>query len=68
MTKPSGNPASATCRSPVVTQWVAISLRRRTGTPFDAMLVAQAEVERPDLLTADAKLLKALPAAVDARL
>jgi PIN domain nuclease of toxin-antitoxin system len=36
--------------------------------PFDAMLVAQAEVERPDLLTADAKLLKALPAAVDARL
>lgn len=36
--------------------------------PFDAMLVAQAEVERLDLLTADAKLLEALPDLVDARL
>jgi PIN domain nuclease of toxin-antitoxin system len=36
--------------------------------PFDAMLVAQAEVERLDLLTADEKLLKALPDLVDARL
>lgn len=36
--------------------------------PFDAMLVAQAEIERLTLLTADAKLLKALPDAVDARL
>ncbi|MEZ0363443.1 type II toxin-antitoxin system VapC family toxin [Mycobacterium sp. pUA109] len=35
--------------------------------PFDAMLVAQASVERLTLLTADAKLLKALPDAVDAR-
>lgn len=36
--------------------------------PIDVMLVAQAEVELLDLLTADAKLLKALPAAVDVRL
>ena len=36
--------------------------------PFDAVLVAQATVERLTLLTADAKLLKALPDAVDARL
>ena len=36
--------------------------------PFDAVLVAQAAVERLTLLTADAKLLKALPDAVDARL
>jgi PIN domain nuclease of toxin-antitoxin system len=36
--------------------------------PFDAVLIAQATVERLTLLTADAKLLKALPDAVDARL
>ena len=36
--------------------------------PFDAVLVAQAAVERLTLLTADKKLLKALPDAVDARL
>lgn len=36
--------------------------------PFDAVLVAQATVERLTLLTADSKLLKALPDAVDARL
>jgi PIN domain nuclease of toxin-antitoxin system len=36
--------------------------------PFDAVLAAQARVERLTLLTADAKLLKALPDAVDARL
>ncbi|MDT5350670.1 MAG: hypothetical protein QOH91_3957 [Mycobacterium sp.] len=36
--------------------------------PFDAILVAQARVERLTLLTADAKLLTALPDAVDARL
>jgi PIN domain nuclease of toxin-antitoxin system len=36
--------------------------------PFDALLVAQATVERLTLLTADAKLLKALPDAVDAQL
>jgi PIN domain nuclease of toxin-antitoxin system len=36
--------------------------------PFDAVLVAQATVERLTLLTADAKLLEALPDAVDARL
>ncbi|BBX74448.1 type II toxin-antitoxin system VapC family toxin [Mycobacterium shinjukuense] len=36
--------------------------------PFDAILVAQAKAERLTLLTADTKLLKALPGAVDARL
>lgn len=36
--------------------------------PFDAMLVAQARVERLTLLTADAKLLTAVPEAMDARL
>jgi PIN domain nuclease of toxin-antitoxin system len=36
--------------------------------PFDAVLVAQATVERLTLLTADAELLKALPDAADARL
>src|SRR5215207_5198117 len=36
--------------------------------PFDALLVAQAKVERLTLLTADEKLLLALPEAVDARL
>jgi PIN domain nuclease of toxin-antitoxin system len=36
--------------------------------PFDAVLVAQATVERLTLLTADSKLLKAVPEAVDARL
>ncbi|WP_343599750.1 type II toxin-antitoxin system VapC family toxin [Mycobacterium sp.] len=36
--------------------------------PFDAVLVAQARVEGLTLLTADAKLLEALPNAVDARL
>jgi PIN domain nuclease of toxin-antitoxin system len=36
--------------------------------PFDAVLVAQARVERLTLLTADSKLLKAVPDAVDARL
>lgn len=36
--------------------------------PFDGLLVAQATVEGLTLLTADAKLLKALPDAVDARL
>lgn len=35
--------------------------------PFDAVLVAQAAAERLTLLTADAKLLKALPDAIDAR-
>lgn len=35
--------------------------------PFDAVLVAQATVERLTLVTADAKLLKALPDALDAR-
>lgn len=35
--------------------------------PFDALLVAQAAVERLGLLTADAKLLSALPGAIDAR-
>ncbi|WP_238159337.1 type II toxin-antitoxin system VapC family toxin [Mycobacterium sp. MFM001] len=35
--------------------------------PFDAVLVAQATVERLTLVTADAKLLKAVPDAVDAR-
>lgn len=36
--------------------------------PFDAILVAQAAVERLALLTADAKLLAAVPDALDARL
>lgn len=36
--------------------------------PFDAILVAQAKLERLTLITADAKLLQALPDAVDARL
>lgn len=36
--------------------------------PFDALLVTQAKVERLTLLTADAKLLMAVPDAVDARL
>ena len=36
--------------------------------PFDAVLVAQATVEQLSLLTADIKLLKALPDAIDARL
>jgi PIN domain nuclease of toxin-antitoxin system len=36
--------------------------------PFDAVLVAQSRVERLTLLTADSKLLKALPGAVDASL
>jgi PIN domain nuclease of toxin-antitoxin system len=36
--------------------------------PFDAILVAQAMVERLTLLTADRKLLTALPDAVDAGL
>lgn len=36
--------------------------------PFDAILVAQATVERLTLLTADAKLLAAVPDAVDARI
>lgn len=36
--------------------------------PFDAVLVAQSRVERLTLLTADSKLLKALPDAIDARL
>jgi PIN domain nuclease of toxin-antitoxin system len=36
--------------------------------PFDAVLVAQAKVEQLTLLTPDAKLLKALPDAVDARI
>jgi PIN domain nuclease of toxin-antitoxin system len=36
--------------------------------PFDAVLVAQAAVERLTLLTADGKLLEALPDAIDARL
>lgn len=35
--------------------------------PFDAILVAQATVERLTLLTADKKLLAVLPDAVDAR-
>ncbi|MGV0743903.1 type II toxin-antitoxin system VapC family toxin [Mycolicibacterium sp. XJ870] len=35
--------------------------------PFDALLVAQATAERLTLITADAKLLRALPDAVDAR-
>jgi PIN domain nuclease of toxin-antitoxin system len=35
--------------------------------PFDALLVAQAKVERLTLLTADEKLLMALSDAVDAR-
>lgn len=35
--------------------------------PFDAMLVAQAAVERLTLVTADEKLLAALPDVVDAR-
>lgn len=35
--------------------------------PFDAILVAQATVERLTLLTADVKLLKEIPDAVDAR-
>jgi PIN domain nuclease of toxin-antitoxin system len=35
--------------------------------PFDAVLVAQATVERLTLLPADKKLLKALPDALDAR-
>ncbi|MBU9762552.1 type II toxin-antitoxin system VapC family toxin [Mycobacterium sp. TNTM28] len=34
--------------------------------PFDAILVAQAGVERLALLTADAKLLAAVPEAIDA--
>jgi len=36
--------------------------------PFDALLVAQAKTERLLLLTADTKLLTALPDVVDARL
>jgi PIN domain nuclease of toxin-antitoxin system len=36
--------------------------------PFDALLVAQAEVERLTLITADTKLLTPLSDAVDARL
>jgi PIN domain nuclease of toxin-antitoxin system len=36
--------------------------------PFDALLVAQSKVEQLTLLTADEKLLMALPDAVDARL
>lgn len=35
--------------------------------PFDAILVAQATVERLTLLTADAKLLAVVPDAMDAR-
>lgn len=35
--------------------------------PFDAILVAQARVEQLTLLTADTKLLTAVPDAVDAR-
>lgn len=35
--------------------------------PFDAILVAQATVERLTILTADEKLLRVLPDAVDAR-
>jgi PIN domain nuclease of toxin-antitoxin system len=35
--------------------------------PFDAVLVAQTKVERLTLLTADTKLLAALPDAIDAR-
>jgi PIN domain nuclease of toxin-antitoxin system len=35
--------------------------------PFDAVLAAQATLERLTLLTADAKLLKVLPDVVDAR-
>jgi PIN domain nuclease of toxin-antitoxin system len=36
--------------------------------PFDALFVAQSKVEQLTLLTADEKLLMALPDAVDARL
>jgi PIN domain nuclease of toxin-antitoxin system len=36
--------------------------------PFDALLVAQATTERLTLLTADTKLLRVLPDAIDARL
>jgi PIN domain nuclease of toxin-antitoxin system len=36
--------------------------------PFDAILLAQATVERLTLFTADGKLLTALPDAIDARL
>ncbi|MEN3319244.1 MAG: hypothetical protein V7643_2645 [Mycobacterium sp.] len=36
--------------------------------PFDALLIAQAKTERLLLLTADTKLLTALPDVVDARL
>ena len=36
--------------------------------PFDALLMAQASVERLTLLTADAKLLRAVPDAIDARI
>lgn len=35
--------------------------------PFDALLVAQAKIEKLALVTADGKLLKALPDAIDAR-
>jgi len=35
--------------------------------PFDAVLVAQATVERLSILTADSKLLTMLPNAIDAR-
>jgi len=35
--------------------------------PFDAVLVGQAKLERLTLLTADTKLLEALPDALDAR-
>jgi PIN domain nuclease of toxin-antitoxin system len=40
----------------------------RHKDPFDALLVARVKVERLTLLTADAKLLKAIPDAVDATL
>ncbi|WP_175616321.1 hypothetical protein [Mycobacterium sp. GA-1841] len=36
--------------------------------PFDPILVAQAAVERLTLLSADAKLLTALPDVIDARM
>lgn len=61
---------SALCDLPV-TRGHALGIDRTAlphKDPFDALLVAQAQAERLTLLTADAKLLAALPEAVDARL
>ncbi len=65
-TRRSANPACRTCRSRVATLSPRNSAALPHKDPFDAILVAQAAVERLALLTADAKLLTAVPEAVDA--